>query len=269
MSLPHRQLNDAQRQDLERLTAAGTLPARVFKRARALLLLDQGHTLQAVGRILSVQAVGRILSVSAQSVANWRDRFGEEALAVLFDKPRSGRPVEIDGTAHALVTALACSADISAKAGRRFTQVFERRRKQEYAQFMKALADHYAARRPEVRRVHLVQDTLNTHPAGAFYENFDAETAHDLEQFYQPHYTPKGASWLNMAEIELSAMSRQCLLRRIASQEMLARETRALTEERNEKQITIQWEFSVETTRQTLNRHYRAAHPDNAMYQRT
>lgn len=100
MSLPHLQLNDAQRQDLERLTAAGTLPARVFKRARALLLLDQGHPLASVATLLSV---------SSNSVATWRDRFKEEALAMLFDKPRSGRPIEIDGSARALVTALACS----------------------------------------------------------------------------------------------------------------------------------------------------------------
>ena len=100
MPLPHLQLNEAQRHDLERLTASGSLPARVFKRARALLLLDQGHT---------IQHVARTLSVSAQTVSTWRDRFNEEALAMLFDKPRSGRPVEIDGEAQAKVTVLACS----------------------------------------------------------------------------------------------------------------------------------------------------------------
>jgi hypothetical protein len=134
---------------------------------------------------------------------------------------------------------------------------------------MKELADHYAASDPEVQRVHLVQDNLNTHHAGAFYEQFDAETAHHLEQFYQFHYTPKKASWLNMAEIELSAISRQCLSRRMASRELLEREVLALAGERNEKQIPIQWTFSVETARQKLNRHYQAVHSDNAMYQRT
>lgn len=100
MPLPHLQLNEAQRRDLERLTASGSLPARVFKRATALLMLDRGHT---------IQAVTRALDVSAQAVSNWRDRFREEALAMLFDKPRSGRPAEIDGAARAKVTALACS----------------------------------------------------------------------------------------------------------------------------------------------------------------
>jgi hypothetical protein len=154
-------------------------------------------------------------------------------------------------------------------AGWRFAKVFQRRRKQEYAQFMKELMDHYQAHRPEVRRVHLVQDNLNTHHAGSFYEQFDAETAHGLEQLCRFHFTPKGASWLNMVEIELSAIVRQCLSRRIASQEVLEREVMALVRERNEKQITIRWQFSVETARQKLNRHYRTAHASNAMYQRT
>ena len=143
---------------------------------------------------------------------------------------------------------------VDPKAGWRFAKVFERRLKREYARFMKELADYYAASDPEVRRVHLVQDNLNTHHAGAFYEQYDAETAHRLEQFYQFHYTPKKASWLNMAEIEPLAISRQCLSRRIASRELLERGVLALAEKRNEKQIPIVWTFSLETARQKLNR---------------
>lgn len=158
---------------------------------------------------------------------------------------------------------------IDPKAGWRFARVFQRRRKQEYAQFMKDLMDHYRAHRPEVRRVHLVQDNLNTHHAGSFYEQFDAETAHDLQRFYRFHFTPKGASWLNKTRIELSAIVRQCLTRRIADQDTLEREVMALVRERNEKQIPIRWQFSVGTAREKLNRHYRTAHPSNAMYQRT
>jgi len=82
------------------LTASGTLPARLFKRATALLMLDRAHT---------IQAVAQILNISPQAVSNWRDRFKEEALAMLFDKPRTGRPLEIDGEARAKLTALACS----------------------------------------------------------------------------------------------------------------------------------------------------------------
>ena len=149
--------------------------------------------------------------------------------------------------------------------GRRFARVFKQRRKQDYAEFMKELAVQY----PQAERIHLVQDNLNTHHAGSFYEHYDAETACALEQFYQFHYTPKGASWLNMAEIELSAIVRQCLSRRIASQQVLEREVVALIKERNAKRIKIRWQFSVVTARSKLNRHYRAAHADNAKYQET
>lgn len=158
---------------------------------------------------------------------------------------------------------------VDPRAGWRFARVFPRRRKQEYARFMKDLMDHYRAHRPEVRRIHLVQDNLNTHHAGSFYEQFDAETAHDLQQFYRFHFTPKGASWLNMVEIELSAIARACLSRRIADQDTLESEVMALVRERNEKQVPIRWQFSVDTAREKLNRHYRTVHPDNAMYQRT
>ncbi len=100
MKKQHLSLNDQQRADLQGLLAKGTLPAKVFKRATALLELDQGKTLQTVAKTLNV---------NYNTVANWRNRFREEALAMLFDKPRSGRPVEIDGTARAKITALACS----------------------------------------------------------------------------------------------------------------------------------------------------------------
>lgn len=150
-------------------------------------------------------------------------------------------------------------------AGRRFVRVFTQRRKQDYAQFMKELALQY----PGAERIHLVQDNLNTHHAGSFYEQYDAETAFGLEQFYEFHFTPKGASWLNMAEIELSAIVRQCLSRRIASQAVLEREVLTLVDERNDKGIKIHWQFSVETARSKLNRHYRTANEANAKYQKT
>jgi len=96
---------------------------------------------------------------------------------------------------------------VDPRAGWRFTRIFDRRRKQEYAQFMKELMDHYAAHRPEVRRIHLVQDNLNTHHAGSFYEQFDAGTAHALQQFYRFHFTPKGAvgsTWSRSSSLQSS-----------------------------------------------------------------
>ena len=76
-------------------------------------------------------------------------------------------------------------------------------------------------------------------------------------------YTPKHASWLNMAEIELSAFSKQCLNRRIDSQEKLEKEVLALTDERNKKRIKITWQFTTTVARQKLQRHYTNINPDN------
>lgn len=149
--------------------------------------------------------------------------------------------------------------------GRRFARVFKQRRKREYAQFMYELAQQY----PEAKRIHVVQDNLNTHHAGSFYENYSAEEAFALEQLYAFHYTPKSASWLNMAEIELSAISRGCLSRRISSQTELEREVMALVKERTEKRIKIRWQFSIASARCKLNRHYRRVNEDNAVYQKT
>ena len=146
--------------------------------------------------------------------------------------------------------------------GRRLARVFKRRRQQEYAQFMDQLAALY----PKADHIHLVQDNLNTHQAGSFYTQFIAEKAFALKERFRFHYTPKGASWLNMVEIELSAISRQCLRRRIASQDILEQEVLALVKEREQKKIKINWQFSIEAARSKLNRHYSGINSENAIY---
>jgi len=85
----------------------------------------------------------------------------------------------------------------------------------------------------------------------------------------QIYYTPKAASWLNMIEIEFSALSKQCLNRRIATKEELSKEVLAVVKEREEKAIKIEWQFSIESARGKLNRHYRQVNADNAQYQKT
>jgi transposase len=100
MKKQHLRLSDDDRTFLERLLSKGTLPVRKFKRATALLELDRGKTLQAVAATLDV---------NYNAVADWRDRYKAQGLSGLDDAPRSGRPVEIDGTARAKITALACS----------------------------------------------------------------------------------------------------------------------------------------------------------------
>lgn len=135
--------------------------------------------------------------------------------------------------------------------GFRFAQVRQQRTKEDYAQFMQALVAQY----PHAEKIRLVQDNLNTHTAGSFYQAFDAETARQLARKFDYHYTPTNASWLNMAEIELSAIARQCLHRRIAEHTVLEQEVSACVKERNEKAITITWQFTTNDARTKLKRH--------------
>lgn len=136
--------------------------------------------------------------------------------------------------------------------GQRYTRVYEQRRKQEYADFMQFVAGHYS----EARQLHIIQDNLATHTKGAFYQTLPAHQAFFLAQRLQFHFTPLHASWLNMAEIELSALSRQWLNRRIATLEELQIETQAWTQQRNEQRVKIHWQFTKEQAREKLSRHY-------------
>jgi hypothetical protein len=127
--------------------------------------------------------------------------------------------------------------------GKRFTMVAAQRTKQEWAQFIRRLSDeHY----PEAAKIVLVMDNLNTHTLAALFEVFPVVEARRLCQRFEVHYTPKHASWLNMAEIELSALDRQCLSQRLASLEMASQQIAAWTTRRNQQQVTIRWRFTAE-----------------------
>ena len=130
---------------------------------------------------------------------------------------------------------------------------------------MQALAEKY----PQAKKIRVVQDNLNTHNASSFYEHLLAEQAFALAHRFEFHYTPKAASWLNMIEIEFSALSKQCFNRRIATQEELQKQVLTLVKERERQEIKINWQFSVETTREKLNRHYEKVNSDNKKYQKT
>jgi len=137
-------------------------------------------------------------------------------------------------------------------AGRRIVKVTERKTKKDYAEFMKDLSSHY----PDADKIVLVQDNLNTHNPASFYETFDAQEAFELSQRFEFVYTPKKASWLNMAEIELSALSKQCLDRRIADVKRLTNEVHPWVEQRNRKMITISWQFTKNRAREKFSRFY-------------
>lgn len=149
--------------------------------------------------------------------------------------------------------------------GDRFAQVYPHRTKYEYLLFCKELAARY----PQAVKIRFVQDHLNTHNASSFYEHLPAEEAFALAQRFEFFYTPKSASWLNMIEIEFSALARQCLDRRIPSLDQLRTEVLALVQLRHDEKIKINWQFSLETARIKLNRHYQQVHPENVKYQKT
>ena len=136
--------------------------------------------------------------------------------------------------------------------GRRLVETSKQRTKADYCRFMQRVSESY----PQAEKIVLVQDNLNTHHAGSFYEFLPPEAAFDLQQRFEMHYTPKKASWLNMAELELSALSRICLSRRIASLEELDREIQSLVKERNGLKVKVEWQFSIAQARKKLNRHY-------------
>jgi hypothetical protein len=138
-------------------------------------------------------------------------------------------------------------------AGWRHVELTERRTKQDYAQQMKYLVD---VRYPTAERVTIVHDQLNIHEPSALYQTFTPPEARRILDKLEIHYTPKHGSWLNMAEIELSVLARQCLDRRIPDQESLRREVAAWEERRNAQSCKIDWQFTTDDARIKLKRLY-------------
>jgi hypothetical protein len=164
---------------------------------------------------------------------------------------KTGKPTRIDyeykraGTASLLVA-------IEPLRGKRLVETSRQRTKADYSRFLQRVSREW----DQAEKIVLVQDNLNTHNAGSFYENLTAEEAFRLAQRFEMHYTPKKGSWLNIAELELSALSRICLSRRIASIEELDREVQAIVKKRNEMKVKVEWQFSISQAREKLNRHY-------------
>jgi hypothetical protein len=138
-------------------------------------------------------------------------------------------------------------------AGTRFTQVTERRTKLDWAHYMKALVDD---RYPEAERLCVILDNLNTHNKSSLYEAFAPLEAKRIADKLDLHYTPKHGSWLNMAEIELSHLSRQCLAQRIAAKDTVITQVEAWTQSRNAKQAKAQWQFTTADARVKLRKLY-------------
>jgi DDE superfamily endonuclease len=169
---------------------------------------------------------------------------------------RPGRPARHDyeykreGTANLF---LHCAPRL----GWRHVAVTERRTSRDFAHQMKALVDEHF---PQAEVIRLVCDNLSTHAAAALYAAFAPEEARRIARRLEFHHTPRHGSWLNMAEIELSVLSGQCLDRRLGDRQTLAAEAAAWERRRNAARATITWRFTAADARVKLHRVY-PAHP--------
>jgi transposase len=156
-------------------------------------------------------------------------------------------------------------AAIEPLAAKRIAAVYDHRTKREYTHFMQTLSESYR----DAKKIIVVQDNLNTHQTGSFYDHLPADEAKALAERFEFHYTPKGASWLNMIEIEFSALSKQSLKRRIATKEILEQQIKAIIKERNDKRIRFNWQFSFQQARSKLNNQYVAVNDANHKFKQT
>jgi hypothetical protein len=166
--------------------------------------------------------------------------------------PRPGQPARYDyeyvrnGTANVFLV-------FEPLLGWRAAQVTERRTAKDFAEVLRWLVEDVHA---EARTVVLVTDNLNTHGPGCLYEALAPDRARRIAAKLEWHYTPKHGSWLNMAEIELAALGKQCLDRRIGSLAELEREVAAWEDERTERQVGVRWQFTTAKARIKLHRLY-------------
>ena len=139
--------------------------------------------------------------------------------------------------------------------GWRAVKVTDRRTAVDFAEVVRWLVEEV---HEEAEKVVLVMDNLNTHKLASLYEAFPPEQARRIAERLEIHHTPKHGSWLNMAEIELSVLARQCLDRRIETKADLERHVAAWEEERNERRIEVRWRFTTAEARIKLRRLYPA-----------
>lgn len=137
--------------------------------------------------------------------------------------------------------------------GKRYVKVTQRKTKNDWAYLIREIADDYY---PFVEKIRLVMDNLNTHKPSSLYETFPPEEAKRIWDRFEFIYTPRHGSWLNMAEIELHVLNRQCLNRRIGDMQTMEKEVKAWQRSRNNKDAKINWQFTNENARIKLKKLY-------------
>jgi transposase len=162
------------------------------------------------------------------------------------DARREDYEYERRGTCNLFVT-------VEPLAGRRQVVVTDQRTSKDFAERLRQLVD---VDYPEAEKIILVQDNLNTHRVTTLWQVFEPAEALRIAKRLDFHYTPKHASWLNMAEIEIAALQKQCLARRLPDINLLRQEVAAWTQQRNNDQVRISWTFTVEKARAKMTRLY-------------
>ena len=188
-----------------------------------------------------------------EPVVNMDETTKQLTLEVIEPVPiKPGRPERFD-TLYKRNGVATVFMFFEALAGRRWVDVSEGKTRVDWAWQIKDLLD---VQYPDAEKVHLVMDNLNTHNGASLYEAFAPEEARRLLDRLEFHYTPKHGSWLNVAEIELSILSRQCLNRRIPDASTLIREIDAWQSDRNNKANKVDWQFTTEDARIKLRKLY-------------
>jgi len=142
---------------------------------------------------------------------------------------------------------------VEPKAGKRVTKVTDRRTKKDFANFIKDLVDHEYR---DVETLRIVLDNLNTHVEDAFFEAFDKKEAERILRKIEFHYTPKHASWLNIAEIEINVLDVECTGRRMGNKEFLTKELEVWEKRRNQQKKKIVWKFTKQDADKKLSKYY-------------
>ena len=165
-------------------------------------------------------------------------------------KPGQESRVDYEYVRHGMVNIFMANEPLK---GKRMVEVIEYKTKKDWAKFVKRIADELY---PNVNKITLVMDNLKTHVASAFYETFEPEEAKRIWDRFEFIYTPKHGSWLNMAEIELHVLNGQCLNRHIPTMVKVREEVDAWQNHRNNKNSSINWQFTTKESRVKLKRLY-------------
>lgn len=164
---------------------------------------------------------------------------------------KPGSPEKYDGEYQRMGTQNIFVA-VEPLAGKRYIKVTDQRKKDDFAHYIKELLSKY----PKSIKIQLVTDNLNTHFESSFYETFDSQEARKILNKIDFNYTPKHGSWLNMAEIEINMMDKECLDRRIGEKEILQKEIAIWSKQRNKEKKKIKWTFTKKKADKKLSKYY-------------